>query len=491
MPIDNIDFPVWLRFAHFINLIFITLLIRSGIEILSALPKLYFNDDAKPGSEWIKFTRKKMPKDKLWISLDEEESFSSWIALPGHKNLGLGRHWHFFSMIFWFANGVAYYILLFTSGEWIRLVPTSWSIFPEAFSIALKYASFQLPPEPIGSIYNSLQQLTYFGVVFLLGPFMIATGAAMSPAIAAQFPWYQKIFRGRQVARSLHFLGMLAFVLFIIVHITMVTVERFPENMGNIVLGNGEGVSLGIAIGLFALLVVSVIIVHVWTTGISLKKPRLTQNMLDVIIMPLKQILFSKAQSKQQFHRSEVSPFFRINGLPPDTKEYKELVENNFANYNLKVYGLVERPSGFSLSDLYSMNKQTQITEHFCIQGWTAIAEWAGVSMTDVIELCKPTSNAHYVVFRSYQITNGDEFYEVIDLELAKHPQTILAYEMNSETLSIPHGAPLRLRVETQLGYKMVKWIKSIEFVSDYKNIGMGQGGHREDHMYYSRGAGI
>jgi sulfoxide reductase catalytic subunit YedY len=165
---------------------------------------------------------------------------------------------------------------------------------------------------------------------------MIATGAAMSPAIAARFPWYQKIFRGRQVARSLHFLGMLAFVLFIIIHITMVTVERFPENMGNIVLGNGEGVSLGIAIGLFALLVVSVIIVHVWATGISLKKPRLTQNMLDVIIMPLKQILFSKAESKQKFHRAEVSSFFQINGLPPDTKEYKELVENNFANYNLK-----------------------------------------------------------------------------------------------------------------------------------------------------------
>jgi methionine sulfoxide reductase catalytic subunit len=489
MPIDNIDFPSWLRFAHFINLIFITLLIRSGIEILSALPKLYFNDDATPGSEWIKFTRKKMPKDKLWISLDEEESFSSWIALPGHKNLGLGRHWHFFSMIFWFANGVAYYILLFTSGEWIRLIPTSWDIFPQAVKDAMIYATLHFPPQ--GDPYNPLQQLTYFGVVFLLGPFMIATGAAMSPAIAARFPRYQKIFRGRQVARSLHFLGMVAFILFIIVHIIMVSVERFPENMGNIILGNEEGISLGIAIGLFALLVVSVAIVHVWATGISLKKPRLTQNMLDIIIMPVKQVLFSKAESKQQFHRSEVSPFFRINGLPPDTEEYKELAENNFANYNLKVYGLVERPSEFSLTDLYLMHKQTQITEHFCIQGWTAIAEWTGVSMTDIIELCKPTPNARYVVFHSYQITDGNEFYEVIDLELAKHIQTILAYEMNNEALTIPHGAPLRLRVETQLGYKMVKWIRSIGFVSDYKNIGMGQGGHREDHMYYSRGAGI
>src|ERR671933_1337068 len=418
------DFPFWIRFAHFINIIFITLLIRSGIEILSAMPKLYWRDDCRPGTEWIKFTRKKMPENEMWISLDEEESFSSWIALPGHRNLGLGRHWHFFSIVFWIANGVAYYVLLFSSDEWQRLVPSSLSIIPHAFHDAMLYASFHFPAA--GHPYNAIQQLTYFGVVFLLGPFMIATGAAMSPAIAAQFPKYQKIFRGRQVARSLHFLGMLAFILFIIIHIIMVTVEHFPENMGNIVLGNEQGITLGIAIGLFALLVILVIIVHVWATGISLKKPRLTQNMLDIIIMPIKQALFSKAESKQQFHKSEVSPFFRINGLPPDTEEYKELVKNNFTNYNLKVYGLVERPSEFSLSDLYSMHKQTQITEHFCIQGWTAIAEWIGVSMTDTIELCEPTPNAQYVVFRSYQITNGDEFYEVIDLEIAKHRQTIL-----------------------------------------------------------------
>jgi DMSO/TMAO reductase YedYZ molybdopterin-dependent catalytic subunit len=91
----------------------------------------------------------------------------------------------------------------------------------------------------------------------------------------------------------------------------------------------------------------------------------------------------------------------------------------------------------------------------------------------------------------SYQYTDGTQFYEAIYIELAKHHQTILAYEMNGEQLSVPYGAPLRLRVETQLGYKMVKWIKSVEFVSDYKNIGMGQGGHREDHMYYGIGAGI
>ncbi|PWU82657.1 MAG: oxidoreductase, partial [Candidatus Nitrosopolaris wilkensis] len=119
------------------------MLIRSGIEILSALPKFYWHDHATPGTEWIKFTKKVFPPDikkRVWISLEEEESFSSWIALPGHKNLGMGRHWHFFYIIFWIANGAAYYILLFTSNEWQRLIPTSLSIFPQAIHTAMLYA---------------------------------------------------------------------------------------------------------------------------------------------------------------------------------------------------------------------------------------------------------------------------------------------------------------------------------------------------------------
>lgn len=481
------NFPFWLRFAHFINIVFITLLIRSGIEILSALPKLYWNDHARPGTEWIKFTKKKMPEDRLWISLEEEESFSSWIALPGRKNLGLGRHWHFFSIIFWIANGAAYYLLLFTSDEWQRLVPTAWSIFPQAFHDAMLYASFHFPPA--GHPYNAIQQLTYFVVIFILGPFMIATGAAMSPAIDARFPKYPKIFRGRQVARSLHFLGMIAFVLFIIIHLTMVISERFSENMGNIVLGHTT--SFGVAVGLFTLIVLFVIIIHIWVTGISLQKPRDIQNILDMVLVPTKWLLFRNAVSKQQFPKSKVSSFFRINGYPPDTNEYIELLKNKFDTYKLKIYGLVQSQLEFSLSEINAMSKQEQVTEHYCIQGWTAIGEWAGVPMQYIISLCNPLPQARYVVFRSFQYTDGDEFYEVLDLDIVKHQQTILAYEMNGEPLTVGHGAPLRLRAETQLGYKMVKWLRSIEFVKDYKNIGMGQGGHREDHMYYSPRAGI
>jgi methionine sulfoxide reductase catalytic subunit len=229
----------------------------------------------------------------------------------------------------------------------------------------MMYASFHFPPP--GDPYNPIQQLSYFGVVFLLGPFMITTGAFMSPAIDGRFLWYPKMFRGRQVARSLHFLGMIAFVLFIIVHLTMVTIERFPDNMGNIALGQGKNASLGVAIGLFSLFVIAVIIVHVWATGASLHKPLQIQNILDVVILPAKWVLFRKAISKQLFHKSEISLFFGVNGYTPDTKEYMDLLANNFATCKLKVYGVVEDPLDLSLADMRAMRKQTQITEHDCI----------------------------------------------------------------------------------------------------------------------------
>jgi len=203
----------------------------------------------------------------------------------------------------------------------------------------------------------------------------------------------------------------------------MIIAERFSENMGNIVLGHTT--SFGVAAGLFALFVIAVV-VHVWATGISLRRPRLIQNTLDRVLVPAKWILFHKAASKQQLPKSEVSSFFRINGYPPATKEYKQLLENNFSSWKLKVYGLVERSIELTLSNLYSMRKQEQVTEHYCIQGWTAIAEWAGVPMQFIIGMCKPDQSARYVVFRSYQYTDEDEFYEVLDLEIVRDPQTIL-----------------------------------------------------------------
>ena len=130
------EFPFWLRTSHWINAFFLGLLARAGIQILAALPKLYWKEGAVPGTEWLKFTRKQLPTDRVWISLEEEIEVPTLIAQPGGNNLGLGRHWHFFSALFWILNGAVYVVLLFATDEWRRLLPTSWSVFPDALRTA-------------------------------------------------------------------------------------------------------------------------------------------------------------------------------------------------------------------------------------------------------------------------------------------------------------------------------------------------------------------
>src|ERR1019366_8048594 len=180
----SIDYPIWLRAAHFFNFLLLSLLVRSGLEILSAHPRLYWNDHCTLGSEWLKFTKKQQPKDRLWTASDEETSFPSAIALPGHENLGLGRHWHFLVDFAWLLTGLAYVVMLFFMPEWRRLIPTSWQIVPDAWHVMLSYLSFHVVETP--GAYNALQRLSYAAVIFLLAPFSIATGIAMSPAIAAE-----------------------------------------------------------------------------------------------------------------------------------------------------------------------------------------------------------------------------------------------------------------------------------------------------------------
>lgn len=173
--------------------------------------------------------------ESLWTSTDEEISLPGWLALPGHKNLGMGRHWHFLCDGGWLLTGIAYYALLFASGEWRRLVPQSWSVIPGAWHSFVQYASLHLVETP--GTYNPLQQLSYFAIVFLVAPITIATGVAMSPSITGRFPWYLKIFGGRQPARSIHFLCMLAFTAFIIMHVLMVVLHGFGRELALIVLG--------------------------------------------------------------------------------------------------------------------------------------------------------------------------------------------------------------------------------------------------------------
>ena len=124
LVLADLGFPGWLRATHWINVFFIGYLLRSGVQILASYPRLYWNDNTKPGTEWIKFTSKDPPTDKLWTTLDQEVGVSPVLAQPGKSHLGLGRHWHFLSALFWILNGLVYVVLLFASGEWRRLIPT-------------------------------------------------------------------------------------------------------------------------------------------------------------------------------------------------------------------------------------------------------------------------------------------------------------------------------------------------------------------------------
>ncbi|MBS2009866.1 MAG: molybdopterin-dependent oxidoreductase, partial [Cyanobacteria bacterium SZAS TMP-1] len=404
----------------------------------------------------------------------------------------LARHWHFFCAAFWTLNGLIYALLLFTTNNWERLIPTSWEIIPHAWRTFLDYASFHLPPASEFHPYDPLQQLAYFSVIFIIAPLTILTGAAMSPAVLAHWPCYQRLFGNRQIARSIHFLLMVAYLSFFVIHVSLVVLTGFSENMNHIVLGGvsgGSDTAVAIGLGAIALVVILNVLANWWCC----KAPLSVQNVLGAVTDRLMLLFFHKMTSRQEYSKEDISPHFWVNGLPPETAEFTQLAAGGtFADYRLQVRGLVENPLSLSMEDLKMLPKKSQITMHNCIQGWSGIAEWSGVPLSEILKACKPLPNARYLIFHSFMIDDkGRDYYGSLDIEEAGHPQTILAYEMNGQTLPLKYGAPVRLRVETKLGFKMVKYVKAIELVESYKTVGLGQGGYREDTQCFGTVAGI
>lgn len=188
----------------------------------------------------------------------------------------------------------------------------------------------------------------------------------------------------------------------------------------------------------------------------------------------------------QEFSEKDLSPYFRSNGTRnPDDAGYQALAAGGFADWRLQVGGLVRTPTSFSLQQLRAMPSRTQITRHDCVEGWSAIGKWTGVPLAAVLAIVQPQSGARYAVFHCADpMGDGDRYYESVDMDDACHPQTILAYELNGAALPIANGAPLRVRVERQLGYKMAKYLMRIELVESYAAIGRGKGGYWEDRGY-------
>uniref|UniRef100_UPI0025902F71 molybdopterin-dependent oxidoreductase n=1 Tax=Arthrobacter sp. TaxID=1667 RepID=UPI0025902F71 len=178
--------------------------------------------------------------------------------------------------------------------------------------------------------------------------------------------------------------------------------------------------------------------------------------------------------------------YFWHNGKYPETEEYNQLQAGNFVDYKLRINGLVDNPAELDLKQLRALPHHEQITQHFCIQGWSGVAKWGGVSMQTILDLAKPRPEAKWVVFYSFAAgPDGGIYYDAQPIEQMSYKLTMLAYDMNDEPLSFGHGAPLRLRNETQLGFKLVKWIKGIEFVEDFADVGGGLGGYNNDHEFF------
>jgi DMSO/TMAO reductase YedYZ molybdopterin-dependent catalytic subunit len=222
------------------------------------------------------------------------------------------------------------------------------------------------------------------------------------------------------------------------------------------------------------------------------------QNALDSVenlTRRVQRALSPRQVLAREYTEADLSQKFRANGTTdPDDDDYQALAEKNFVDWRLQVDGLVQRKATFSLAELRAMPARTQITRHDCVEGWSCIGKWKGVPLADVLRPLGVQAGARYAVFHCADpMENGaaeTKYYESIDLHEAFHPQTILAYEMNDQVLPVAHGAPLRLRVERQLGYKMAKYVMRIELVDSFADLRGGKGGYWED-LGYAWYAGI
>jgi len=492
-PVSS-GFPWWLRWQHFLNLLFMMFIIRAGLQILADHPRLYLNAGSKPDTEWLRL-RGPVPADRrdpeaaarVWTAKDDSVALPKHLGIPGIRHsIGLARWWHFSFDLLWLLNGVVFYVLLFSTDQWKRLVPTSWEVFPNAISTALQYLSLDLPQNEGFATYNALQLIAYFITVFIAAPVALVTGLLQAPAIAGRFGTAAGPLN-RQVARTIHFGVLVWMLVFIVIHTLMVFVTGFVGNVNHMTLGTDTDSYWGVALYLAWMAVV----VAFWVAAspLTLKYPRTVQRVGTMMVGWLKGLL-ERWRPTATYSVDDISPFFWVNGHLPTSEEYGKLKAGQWVDYRLRVDGLVENPVELSYSQLRAMPGQAQITQHYCIQGWSAIGEWAGVPMRTICDLVKPTANAKWVVFYSFGEGAGEEpgggrYYDCHPIANMYHDQTILAYDLNGQPLSESHGAPLRLRDEVELGFKQVKWIEAIEFVESFDHLGAGCGGFNEDQEFF------
>ena len=501
----DLGFPWWLRVEHFLNIVFILFLIRSGIEILGTYPKLYRSQHNVSGTAWAQFTIQRASKHKYYTVGGEYDDYSPRLSLPGRGLLGMGRYWHFISVTGFVSCWVIYLVLLIFTGQWRRYVPTSLDIFTQAGHDMLSYLAFTVPQAVEGMPFNAVQQLSYGFVILILTPLVIFTGAFQSPAIANHFSRITRAIGGRQVIRTTHFMCLVGYVVFIVIHVAMVIIHGYGHETAKMVFGDSE---LPVAGGIiFSIGLVFVLVLHVVATRWTLADGRAVEKLHNIVVRPWSNLLYH-LPARMNYDRSNVDKSkdvglknsthnFRGSGRPPETKEYLALMANGYEDdYVLEIGGYVERPMTLTIGQLRELAAgHSQTTLHHCVQGFTSIGRWRGIPVTDLLDLVVPLPGASDVVYMSFQdmgrddaLYEGGTYYESNPMIEARMPQTLIAFELNDEgEIPAKNGAPARLRMETSTGFRSLKWLDRIEVVNRYDIIAEGRGGYFEDADFYDR----
>ncbi|MCC6791589.1 MAG: cytochrome b/b6 domain-containing protein, partial [Thermomicrobiales bacterium] len=355
-------FPGWLRWQHFFNLFFMMFIMRAGIQILADHPRLYWNRHSTPGTEWFRFN-KPVPTDRVWTAKDDSVRLPGWLGIPGIRHsIGLARWWHFGFNTLWIANGVLFYVLLFATSQWRRIVPTSWDVIPNAISTAIQYLSLDFPANQGWIAYNGLQLLAYFLTVFVAAPLALVTGLMQAPSFANRFKRAGRIV-SRQTARGIHWFVLTWMVGFIAIHTLMIWITGLRGNVNHITIGEDSTSWLGLL--LYALWMIVIVAAWLAATPFTLRQPRVVQRVGRALIGPLKGAMEHLDPRPGEYTEKDISPHLWPNGRMPDSEEYSALQVNEFRDYRLRIDGLVEKPTELSLAELRALPPQEQITQHF------------------------------------------------------------------------------------------------------------------------------
>ena len=440
-------FPLWVGVQHFFNLFLMIFIIRSGLQILSDHPRLYWTRHSTPGKDWFRI-QKPVPAEPLWTAKQDSISLPGQIGLPGLRHsIGLARWWHLGVDTLWLLNGVVFYVLLFATGQWRRLVPTSWDVFPNALSVLIQYLSLDWPTENGWVAYNSLQLIAYFITIFVAAPLALITGLGMSPALSTRFKRVSRVL-SIQTARSLHFLVLVWFLIFIVMHVAFVFTTGLLRNLNHIYAGRDDDSWIGF-----------------WRLrGLDGRGHRRLGCGHAVHAAPpagraARRLRADRAGCSGSSSTSTPPPAStprrtsrRTSGTTGNTPTPTSTRPCSTATSRTTGCGSAAWSTTRSTStstQLRALPHHEQITQHFCIQGWSGVAKWGGVSMQTILDLVQPQPEAKWVVF--YSLGDGPDggiYYDAHPIEQMRYHLTMLAYDMNDEPLSFGHGAPLRLRNE-------------------------------------------